>query len=74
MEGYITVTYLKDWKSHSLMLGDRGSARTAQRTNIAERVKHILNSFGLLQRVSCIVTDNAAVMLKAVREDLKSSG
>ena len=34
MEGYITVTYLKDWKSHSLMLGieavpERHNAQTS---------------------------------------------
>ena len=69
-EGYTTVTchYVKpDWTLASPVLATQSTGKRHNGENMAEELKDIFKDFGIEEKVTSIVTDNAKNAKKAVR-------
>lgn len=68
MQSFITITchFLIDNKLESAVLATRIIQGNHTAVNIATTIDSILTEFGILQKVKCVVTDNAANMKAAV--------
>jgi len=67
MRGFLGITghYILDWSLHSVMLACTRFCGSHTADNIAQRVDETLTCFDITDRITHIITDNAANMLKA---------